>query len=96
MRPFQSWQGGAGGKWQISTGGGMHTVWSRDGRELFCDTPDYKIMVSEYTAKGDSFTFSKPRGPAPISGCVASTVFRTNLSRSKCWEARQSGTSTKT
>jgi eukaryotic-like serine/threonine-protein kinase len=25
----------AGGKWQISTGGGMQPRWSRDGRELF-------------------------------------------------------------
>jgi hypothetical protein len=36
-------------------------VWSRDGRELFYATLDNKIMVTEYTAKGDSFTYSKPR-----------------------------------
>ena len=31
MRPYP----GPGGKWQISTDGGEHPVWSRDGRELF-------------------------------------------------------------
>jgi hypothetical protein len=57
VRPFP----GSGGKWQISTGGAIHTVWSRDGRELFYGSSDSKLMVSEYTAKGDSFTYSKPR-----------------------------------
>jgi serine/threonine-protein kinase len=52
---------GPGGKALISTGGGTRPIWSRDGRELFYLGPDQRIMVAEYTAKGDSFTARKPR-----------------------------------
>lgn len=61
VRPSGSAQPGPGGKWQISNGGGMYPIWSRDGRELFYATQDYRLMVSDYTVKGDSFTYSKPR-----------------------------------
>jgi serine/threonine-protein kinase len=57
VRPFP----GPGGKWQISTGGGQFPIWSRNGRELFYETPDNHIMVVDYTASGDSFTAGKPR-----------------------------------
>jgi len=57
VRPFP----GPGGKWQISTGGAF-PIWSRNGRELFYETPfDNRIMVTEYTAPGDSFLAGKPR-----------------------------------
>jgi hypothetical protein len=68
VRPFghsqaQSSQGGPGGKWQISSGA-LDPVWSGIAsggrRELFYAIPDDKLMVSEYTAKGDSFTYPKP------------------------------------
>jgi len=49
------------GKWQISTGGGTNPIWSRNGRELFYETGDNRIMVSAYTAKADSFAVDKPR-----------------------------------
>jgi Tol biopolymer transport system component len=49
------------GKWLISTGGGRHPVWSRNGRELFYQAQDNRIMVVTYTAKGDSFAADKPR-----------------------------------
>jgi hypothetical protein len=52
---------GPGGKWQISTGGGRYPIWSSNGREPFYETPDNRIMVSAYTAKGDSFAADKPR-----------------------------------
>jgi Tol biopolymer transport system component len=51
VQPFP----GPGGQWLISTGGGNHPVWSRNGRELFYQGPDYRIMVATYSAKGDSF-----------------------------------------
>ena len=35
VRPFP---GGRGGKWQISTGGGLYGLWSNNGRELFYET----------------------------------------------------------
>jgi len=56
---------GPGGKWQISTGGGGFPVWSRDGRELLFETPDFGVMVVSYTSihktGGDSFMAEKPR-----------------------------------
>ena len=57
VRPFP----GPGGKWQVSTGGGGHPIWSRAGRELFYETLDNRIMVSSYTEKADSFAVDKPR-----------------------------------
>jgi Tol biopolymer transport system component len=56
--PFPS---GPGGKWQISNAGGGRPIWSRSGRELFFETPENRIMVAAYTAKGDSFASEKPR-----------------------------------
>ena len=57
VRPFP----GGGGKWQVSTGGGVMPVWSRNGRELFYRTMDNRIMVAAYTAAGETFTAGKPR-----------------------------------
>ena len=50
-----------GGKWLISTNGGMMAVWSRNGPELFYRTADQHIMVVAYTVKGDAFVADKPR-----------------------------------
>ena len=58
VRPFP---GGRGGKWQISTGGGLYGIWSNNGRELFYETADNRIMVVDYTVNGDSFVSGKPR-----------------------------------
>jgi Tol biopolymer transport system component len=57
VRPFP----GPGGKWQISTDGGLFPKWSRNGKELFYRTADSKIMVVTYTASGDSFRADKPQ-----------------------------------
>ncbi|HYW46707.1 MAG TPA: protein kinase [Bryobacteraceae bacterium] len=57
VRPFP----GPGGKWQISTGGGLYGIWANNGRELFYETADNRIMVMEYTVDGDSFVPGKPR-----------------------------------
>jgi Tol biopolymer transport system component len=57
VRPFP----GPGGKWQISTGGGVLPKWSRNGKELFYRTVDSKIMVVTYSASGDSFHYDKPQ-----------------------------------
>jgi Tol biopolymer transport system component len=59
VRPFP--ETAAGGKWQVSSGGGQVPVWSRDGRDLFFETLDYRIVVAAYTVKGDTFLASKPR-----------------------------------
>jgi Tol biopolymer transport system component len=51
---------GPGGKWQVSNAGGQLPVWSRNGRELFFQNLDNRIMVTDYTAAGDSFMPGKP------------------------------------
>jgi Tol biopolymer transport system component len=58
VRPFP----GPGGKWLISTGGGVTPKWSHNGKELFYRTLDNsKIMVVTYTSSGDSFRADKPQ-----------------------------------
>ncbi len=58
VRPFPA---GSGGKWQISSGGGLNAFWSKNGHELFYETADNRIMVVDYTVNGDSFVPGKPR-----------------------------------
>ncbi len=59
VRPWS--ETAAGGKWQVSSGGGQIPVWSRDGKNLFYETLDNRIEVAAYTVKGDTFAASKPR-----------------------------------
>ena len=56
-RPFP----GGNSKHQISIGGGMRPVWSPNGRELFYNTADGRMMIVDYKFSGGSITFSKPR-----------------------------------
>jgi serine/threonine-protein kinase len=63
VRPFP----GTGGKRQISSGGGNYPKWSPNGKELFYQTADRKmIMVTTYTASSDIFRFDKPRPWSPV------------------------------
>jgi Tol biopolymer transport system component len=57
VRPFP----GPGGKWQISTDGGMFATWSRTRQELFFLSPDQRLVVASYTVEGDSFKSDKPK-----------------------------------
>ena len=59
VRPFP----GPGGRWQISSGGGVLPKWAKNGRELFYRTrsPDSRIMVVNYSVSGESFHADKPR-----------------------------------
>jgi serine/threonine-protein kinase len=50
-----------GGKWQISIDGGSHPMWSRNGRDLFFESMDNRIMVAGYTVQGDVFFPAKAR-----------------------------------
>ena len=50
-----------GGKWQISTNGGVYPEWSRTGHQLFFESQDNRIMVAGYRVDGDSFIPDKPR-----------------------------------
>jgi Tol biopolymer transport system component len=58
VRPFPD---GSRGKWQISNGGGLYGLWSNNGRELFYETTDNRIMVMDYMVHGDSFVPGKRR-----------------------------------
>ena len=58
VRPFPA---ASGGRWQISEGGGSYPFWSNNGRELFYETADNRIMVVDYKVNGDSFVPGKPR-----------------------------------
>ena len=51
----------SGGKWQVSTAGGLNPKWSRTGKELFFSTPDNRVMVVPYTVSGDSFSPGRPQ-----------------------------------
>jgi Tol biopolymer transport system component/predicted Ser/Thr protein kinase len=50
VRPFP----GPGSQWQVSVGGGYVPMWSHDGR-LFYETNENRIMVVDYTVRGDSW-----------------------------------------
>jgi serine/threonine-protein kinase len=58
VRPYPA---GSGGKWQASRGGGLYALWSNNGRDLFYETADNRIMVVDYTVNGASFVPGKPR-----------------------------------
>ena len=55
VRPFP----GPGGKWQISTEGGVEPVWARDGRELFYRNGDKMMAAAIQTAP--TLIAGKPR-----------------------------------
>jgi Tol biopolymer transport system component len=59
VRPFP----GPGGKWQVSSEGGLYPTWSRTRKELFFATlaPDNRVMVASFVGDGDSFQAAKPR-----------------------------------
>ena len=50
----------AGGKWQISTGGGNEPSWSRDGKELYFMN-ETKLEVVDVKATGSSFEAGIPK-----------------------------------
>jgi serine/threonine-protein kinase len=59
VRPYPA--GMSGAKWLISTLPGRFPIWASNGRELFYESLDGRIMAVDYTAKGETFTSGKPR-----------------------------------
>jgi serine/threonine-protein kinase len=57
VRPFP----GPGGKWQISTEGGVNPAWSITRPEIVFQTPDLRLMVASYSTEGEVFKADKPR-----------------------------------
>lgn len=58
---------GAGGRWQISTGGAGMSVWSRRTSQLFYTSGDSRLMVVDYSVAGRTFTPGKPRVWSPAT-----------------------------
>jgi hypothetical protein len=53
------WPAVEGGRWPISSNGGQHPLWSRDGRELFFISAS-GMMMSAAIKPGTTFTYDKP------------------------------------
>ncbi|MGB6198464.1 MAG: hypothetical protein WBF35_02830, partial [Candidatus Acidiferrales bacterium] len=49
------------GKWQVSTGGGTHPQWRRDGKELFFVSDDNKMMAVDVDTAGPQFQAGIPK-----------------------------------
>jgi len=60
VQPFTGAPTGTGGKWQVSTEGGVEPVWSRNGKEIFYRNAE-KMMAVDVTPGGASFVAGKPR-----------------------------------
>ncbi|MCI0613111.1 hypothetical protein L0244_08990, partial [bacterium] len=64
----------AGGKWQISTDGGDHPQWRRDGKELYYIFAGQKVDGSsdqvrrDFRSKSPDFALFSTSGPTSISG----------------------------
>jgi Tol biopolymer transport system component len=56
VQPFP----GPGGKWQVSTGGGIEPRWRRDGKELFYIAPDGKLMAAPIQSAGQTLEAGTP------------------------------------
>jgi WD40 repeat protein len=61
IRPFPR----RGGKWQMSTSGGIYPRWRRDGHELFYVAPDNRMMAAPIRVAVDGRTLS-PGAPVAL------------------------------
>ena len=62
VKPFTpAYEKPPAGKWQISTSGGSSPRWRGDGKELFYQALDTKIMAVSTHPEGPSFEYSTPK-----------------------------------
>ena len=66
----------AGGKWQVSTAGGVASRWRADGKELYFLAPDAKMMAVPVTAAGTSFSAGTPLALFPTRIVDGGTLAR--------------------
>jgi Tol biopolymer transport system component len=67
---------GPGGKWQISTSGGVEPQWRADGRELYYRAPDQKLMVVDIqTGSGMTAGTPQPLFPGRFDMSIARNRF---------------------
>ena len=50
----------AGGQWQVSTAGGIHPVWRRDGKELYYQNAEGAMMAAPITVVGTTLEPGAP------------------------------------
>jgi Tol biopolymer transport system component len=62
VRPFVEGERGSdvGGKWQVSTGGGIHPAWRPDGKELYYVGPDGRMMAAPIEIMGAELKPGEP------------------------------------
>ena len=60
VRSFAPDGSGSGGKWRISTSGGLEPRWRRDGKELFC-LSNTTLMAVEVKTEGGAFRAGIPK-----------------------------------
>jgi serine/threonine-protein kinase len=53
--------GDGGERWQVSRAGGVAPVWSRDGRQIFFQGPERRLMVVDVVVKAGAILTSLPR-----------------------------------
>ena len=63
-----------GGKWQVSTTGGVAPRWRADGKELYFLAPDAAMMAVPVTAAGSSFEVGAPVTLFPTRIVTGGTV----------------------
>src|SRR5579871_178881 len=68
VRPFP----GPGGRWQVSTDGGVWPRWSKT--EIFFAKTDGTLMAASYSAKGNVFVPGTPRAWSPVKLRYVPTV----------------------
>jgi Tol biopolymer transport system component len=57
LSPFPA----GGSKWQVSQGGGVQPIWSRDGSKLYFVAPGGKLMVASIKEDGSAVTIGTPQ-----------------------------------
>jgi serine/threonine protein kinase len=64
----------SGGRWQVSTGGGIDPRWRQDGSELFYLSSDHHLMAAPVRAVGVNFETGVPIGLFPIQAFSAAVI----------------------
>ena len=70
VRPFPE----AGGKWQVSTGGGTQPRWGRNGQELLYVAPDARLMAAPIRVVQGAIEASAPVALFPTRLATGSNI----------------------
>ena len=77
VQPFPA----SGGKWQISTQGGLTPRWRGDGKELFFLSPDRQLMSADVNPAGATFEAGSPKALFQTQVDTANISNRYDVSR---------------